>query len=245
FLPLFALVALATNSFAQETEWKSLFDGKSLKGWDGDPKFWSIKDGAITGTTTEENPTRGNTFIIFTGENADNEPAEFSDFELKLKFRIEGHNSGIQYRAFKADGPDRWRVGGYQSDFDAKNGFTGANYGERFRGMLAHRGQKSVITGTKQVKHPNQDRMMTVVVNETEQIGDSTELAKGIKTYPEWNEMHIIAKGNTLTQKVNGVTMSIVVDNDKENARDKGLIAVQLHGGPPMVAQVKDVMIKE
>lgn len=230
--------------FANAQDWQTLFDAKSLAGWDGDPKFWSVKDGAITGITTKDNPTKGNTFIIYTGATANNAPVEFSDFELKLKFRIEGHNSGIQYRSFLLEGAaDRWRVGGYQSDFDAKNQWAGTNYGEKFRGILAKRGEKAVLTGTEMVKKGKRERK--VVKREVESIGDAAELAKSIKSYPEWNEMLIVAKGNHLVQKINGVVMSEVTDKDAENARDKGLIAVQLHGGPPMVVQVKDVQIKE
>jgi hypothetical protein len=243
-LSFVALICLTCIGFAQDSsEWKPLFDGKSLAGWDGDPKFWSVKDGAITGTTTKENPTKGNTFIVFTADNADHEPKEFSNFELKLTFRIEGHNSGIQYRSFRANGPDRWRVGGYQSDFDAKNGWTGTNYGERFRGILAKRGEKAELNGMVEVDGGK--KVKKVLKRQIESLGDAKKLAEGIKAYPYWNEMHITAKGNVLTQKINGVTMSVVTDNDKENARDKGLIAVQLHGGPPMVVQVKDVKIKE
>lgn len=245
-LTILALIALTSIGCGQDSkEWKPLFDGKSLAGWDGDPKFWSVKDDAITGTTTKENPTRGNTFIIYTGDNADNVEKEFSDFELKLTFRIEGHNSGIQYRSFRADGSDRWRVGGYQSDFDAKNGWTGTNYGERFRGILAKRGEKAELIGMEEVEDPKSGKKRKVLKREVESLGEAGKLAEGIKAYPEWNEMHIIAKGNVLTQKINGVTMSIVTDNDKDSARDKGLIAVQLHGGPPMVVQVKDVKILE
>ena len=243
-LTLLTLLICTSIGLGQDdADWKSLFDGKSLAGWDGDPKFWSVKDGAITGTTTKENPTKGNTFIIYTGDNADNVEKEFGDFELKLTFRIEGHNSGIQYRSFRANGSDRWRVGGYQSDFDAKNGWTGTNYGERFRGILAKRGEKVVLSGMEEVKDPKTDKTKKVLKREVESLGDAAKLAEGIKAYPDWNEMHIVAKRNVLTQKINGVTMSIVTDNDEENARDKGLIAVQLHGGPPMVVQVKDVKI--
>jgi len=242
-----AIIGILAPAFAEDpANWKPLFDGKSLRGWDGDPKFWKVEEGAITGTTTEENPTKGNTFIIFTGENANHEPAEFGDFELKLKFRIEGHNSGIQYRSFRAEGgPDRWRVGGYQSDFDAAGNWAGTNYGERFRGILAKRGEKVVLTGTKEVEDKKSGRKKTVVKREVSSLGDPAELVKHVKIWPEWNEMHIIAKGNTLVQKINDVVMSEVTDNDKENRRDKGLIAVQLHGGPPMKVQVKEVKVKE
>lgn len=116
-----------------------IFDGKSLNNWNGDPKLWSVQDGAITGQTTAQNPTRGNTFIIW-------EAGEIDDFELKLKFKIEGGNSGIQIRSFKLDGKaDEWRIGGYQSDFEAGDNWTGTIYGEAFGGVFAKRGQRVTV----------------------------------------------------------------------------------------------------
>ncbi|MHC4996714.1 MAG: 3-keto-disaccharide hydrolase, partial [Planctomycetota bacterium] len=117
---------------AQAEEWRELFDGKTLNGWDGDPRFWTVEDGAITGTTTDQNPTQGNTFIIYVGDHANRKPAEFSDFELKLQYRIFNHNSGVQYRSFKLPGDnDGWRIGGYQADFDFAKQWAGTNYGEK------------------------------------------------------------------------------------------------------------------
>ncbi len=233
---LIVLVTLAAHTAFAEEGWTSLFDGKSLKGWDGDPKFWSVKDGAITGITTKENPTKGNTFIIFVGDNTDRTPVEYGDFEMKLQFRIVAHNSGVQYRSFKLEGDnDGWRVGGYQADIDAAKKWAGTNYGEKFRGILAKRGEKATLSvpvgGGKMSR-------------EVESIGDSNELANKIKDAPEWNDFHIIAKGYHFTQKINGVTMSEVIDNDTKSRREKGLVAIQLHGGPPMTIQVRSIQIK-
>ncbi len=237
-----AALLITTSLTAQErdTGWQTLFDGETLTGWDGDPKFWSVKDGAITGTTTKDTPTRGNTFIIYVGENKDNKPVEFSDFELKLEYRILNGNSGIQYRSFKIKGNDRWRIGGYQADFDKGKGWAGTNYGERFRGVLAKRGEK-VSFNSEEVEKDGKKK--TVTKRDVEKFGNAKELAGKIKDAPEWNEYHITAKGYQLTQKINGVLMSELHDNDKRH-RDKGLIAVQLHQGPPMVVQVKNVRIK-
>ena len=116
---------------------QSIFDGKTLENWDGNPKFWSVTDGAITGKTSKENPTDGNTFIIYRG-------AQPSNFELRLQFRIVGGNSGVQYRSKEVK---KWVVGGYQADFDGAGGWTGTLYEERGRGVLAKRGNKIVIDG--------------------------------------------------------------------------------------------------
>ena len=120
-----------------------LFDGKTLDGWEGKSQFWSVRDGAITGQTTAENPTKGNTFIIWRG-------GKVADFELRLKFRMEGGNSGIQYRSTEMD---NFVVGGYQADFDSGNNYTGILYEERGRGILVPRCKKLVVgeDGSKEV----------------------------------------------------------------------------------------------
>lgn len=104
-----------------------LFDGKTLDGWEGKSQFWSVRDGTITGQTTADNPTKGNTFIIWRGGTP-------GDFELRMKFRIVGGNSGIQYRSTEYDD---FVVGGYQADFEAGDRFIGILYEERGRGILA------------------------------------------------------------------------------------------------------------
>src|SRR5688500_17757481 len=110
FAMLGALALAAGSSYAAE-EFNNLFNGIDLSGWDGNPKFWSAKDGAIQGQTTKENPTSGNTFLIYTN-------GEVADFELRFSYKIEGGNSGVQYRS-KVKNPDNWVVGGYQADFEA------------------------------------------------------------------------------------------------------------------------------
>src|SRR5688500_14410079 len=208
---------------AAEDGFKPLFSGKDLSGWDGDPKFWSVKDGALTGQTTAENPTKGNTFIIWTNGVVD-------DFELRAKFKITGGNranSGIQYRSKKIEG---WVIGGYQADFEGGDTYSGILYEERGRGILAQRGQKTII----------RDNGKPEVVGS---VGDSKEIQSKIKK-EDWNEYHIIARGNHLTHKINGVTTVDVVDEDAKNRAMSGLLALQLHAGPPMVVQFKDVEFK-
>src|SRR5687767_1272684 len=94
--PLCMAILFIQVRAAENQDFKPLFNGKDLSGWDGDPKFWSVKDGAITGQTTKENPTKGNTFLIWTNGVVD-------DFELRFKFKIIGGNSGVQYRSKRLD----------------------------------------------------------------------------------------------------------------------------------------------
>ena len=133
---ILSFLHVTTSIFAE----KKLFDGNSLKGWNGDPKFWSVQDGAILGQTTKENPTKGNTFIIWEG-------GSLGDFELTLDYKIESGNSGIQYRSFiKPGNHDGWRIGGYQADLEAGDKFSGICYGEGFRGILSMRGKKTILS---------------------------------------------------------------------------------------------------
>ena len=224
----FAALALAVPLFTaaasrgQESDgFKSIFDGKSLAGWDGNEKFWSVKDGAITGQTTKENPTKGNTFLIWRG-------GEVKDFELKLKFKIVGGNSGIQYRS--ADKGNHV-VHGYQADIDSGETYIGILYDEGGRGILAQRGDKVTITadGKKNV---------------TGKTGDSKEIAAAVKK-EDWNEYVVIAKGNHFVQKINGLTTIEVTDEESSKAEASGILALQLHAGPPMMVQFKDIQIKE
>lgn len=205
-----------------EAGFQSIFDGKTLDGWDGNPDFWRVEDGSITGQTTTEKPTKGNTFLIW-------RKGEVGDFELKVQYRIIGVNSGIQYRSFEVPN-EKWVVGGYQADFEAGDRFSGICYGERFRGILADRGQKTVI---------GDDHKPKVVGS----VGDSAELQKHIKK-EDWNEYHVTAKGFNFVHRINGHVTCEVTDEDKAQRRATGILALQLHAGPPMKVQFRNIRLK-
>lgn len=202
---------------------KPIFDGKTLAGWEGKSEFWSVRDGAITGQTTKDNPTKGNTFIIW-------REGKLGDFELRLKFRIVGGNSGIQYRSEELpDAP--FVVRGYQADFEAGTRYIGILYEEKGRGILALRGQKVIIDENGQKK----------TVGTT---CDEEAMLASLKK-EDWNEYVITCKGNHLVQKINGFTTVDVTDNQKEKAKSEGILALQLHAGPPMLVQFKDIELKQ
>lgn len=207
-------VAVADDGFV------SLFDGKSLDGWDGNPDFWSVQDGVIQGKTTSEKPTKGNTFLIW-------KKGTLEDFELHAKFKIVGGNSGIQFRSTDKK---NWVVGGYQADFDASNGWTGSLYEEGGRGVLAKRGSQVTITaeGKKEA---------TAGAVPEKAILDSVKKE-------DWNEYVVIAKGNRITLKVNGNVTVELTDNEASKAKSSGILALQLHAGPPMTVQFKDLQLK-
>ena len=204
------------------TGFTQIFDGKSLDGWDGDPRYWRVEDGVLVGEATADNALERNTFIIYRG-------ATPGDFELKLQYRINSTNSGIQFRSVELPDVGRWVLKGYQADIDAENRYTGQIYEERGRGFLALRGQSTYIA----------DGQKPQVVGS---LGDNEELKSLIKD--DWNQFHLIARGNTLIQILNGQVMSVVVDDDLDQRVMGGLIGVQLHRGPPMKVELRNVYLK-
>jgi hypothetical protein len=214
FLALVAMPATAADGFV------SLFDGKSLAGWEGNPAFWRVEDGAIVGQTTPENPTKGNTFLIWRQGLVD-------DFELEFTYRLTGGNSGLQYRS--KDFGD-FVVGGYQADFEAGTKYSGIVYEERGRGILAERGQRVTITPEGQ-KVPG------------EPIATAEALQEKIKS-ADWNTFRVVARGNRLQHFINGQLMSETVDEQPDKRRMEGVLALQVHVGPPMKLEVKDIRLK-
>jgi hypothetical protein len=228
-MKLFIAIVLAAGVYAQmpaplpESGFVPIFDGKTLTGWDGDPLFWRVEDGTLVGQTLVDRQPKQNTFLIWRGGS----PA---DFELKLKFRLTGFNSGIQYRSVEL--PDiKYAMKGYQADMDGEQKYTGQIYEERMRGFLALRGQ---FTYVGEGKKPG-------VVGS---LGDEAEL-KGLIKGDGWNDLHIIARGNTLIQILNGRVMSMLIDDDTANRKMEGLIGIQVHKGPPMKIEVKEIRLKK
>jgi len=208
------------SSVVADAGFSPIFNGSSLDGWEGKPEFWSVKDGTIVGETTAEKPTKGNTFLIWRQGTVD-------DFELTLSYRITGGNSGIQYRS--KDLGDSV-VGGYQGDFEAGTTYSGILYEEKGRGILAKRGERVTIAadGTKSMGEP---------------IGKTEDLQKAIKQ-GEWNQYRIVAKGPKLQHFINGQLMSETVDEQEGKRAAEGILALQLHQGPPMKVEFKDIRLK-
>ncbi|MEX2140838.1 MAG: DUF1080 domain-containing protein [Pirellulales bacterium] len=218
---MLAILILAIAANGQDEGYESLFNGKDLSGWKGDMSRWRVEDDAITGYTTPDNLLKYNTFLIWKG----GEPA---DFELRLKYKIVGGNSGVQYRSKVIDA-DKFVVSGYQADIDSSPQYTGMNYEERARTFLAQRGERVEIA---------EDGKKTVA-----KIGDKDKLQAKVKK-EDWNDYTIVAKGNRLVHIINGEVMSEVIDNQKDKAAKSGVIALQVHQGPPMKVQFKDIQLK-
>jgi hypothetical protein len=245
---LLALALLSTPVFAQEEEGLTnasnepvlssrkigqptpIFNGKDLDGWTGNKELWSVEDGALTGKTTAEKPIKHNTFLVWTGGMVEN-------FELSFKYKIVGGNSGVQYRSrVLQPGESGPVVSGYQADFEAGKTYSGILYEEKGRGILAKRGEKTTVT-----KNPDDANKAKVEV--TGSVGNSDEIQASIKD-GDWNEYRIVAKGKNLQHFINGKQTVDVTDNGPKAATE-GILALQVHAGPPMTVQFKDIMLTE
>jgi hypothetical protein len=216
----------------------SLFDGKTLDGWNGDPMFWSVKDGVLHAESTPEKVVGGvipgNTFLIWKNK--------IRDFELKVDYRFVGNgNSGVQIRS-RMSGPEGgrerpWGVSGYQLDMVTAGGpgsgvfYTeGGGFGLTPQGMAMRSSEGS-------------DR--TVQMRQIGSLGTGVDAA--IKPGPEWNQYHIIAHNNLIVAFINGRMVAMLVDDNRSGAQyaQDGLLALQMHSGQPFAIEFKNVYLKE
>jgi len=240
FLSAMSVVAIVATALspvsgqdaaAEEGDYVEMFDGKTLDGWDGDPRLWTVRDGVIRGETTPENKANGNTFLIYQG-------GPYKDFELRVSFRCTNkNNSGIQYRSRHITGEkarNKWVVYGYQHevrnevDFPNVSGFM---YGEGIgRGRICLVGEKAVWTKDQGKK------VLDTLITEDE--------FKKLFRLDDWNDVVIVARGNHIQHYMNGRLILDFVD-ESDQALDEGIVALQLHAGAPMWAEFRDLKIKE
>ena len=210
-----------------EAGFQPIFDGKTLAGWEGNPTYWRAENGSLVGEITPVSVIKSNTFIIWRGGSP-------RDFELKLDVRITPDgNSGINYRSTvvtDAVTPDnKFAMRGYQCDIDGRRRYTGNNYEEKGRLFLAVRGQLTHVVGGR-----------PPIILST--AGDPDALAAALTD--DWNAVHLIARGNVLTHIVNSRVMTVVIDDDTPNRPVDGLIGVQVHVGPPMKVEYRNIRLK-
>jgi len=201
----------------------TIFDGKTFNGWKADTSVWHIENGCFVGEVTASKQIQTNSFLIYTNSQA-------GDFEFKANFKIsKGGNSGVNYRSEElTDIP--YALKGYQADIDGENMYTGQNYEERGRGFLAMRGQNATINNSK-------DAFII------KSIENSDTLKSKIKV-DDWNEIHLIVKGNNMKHYINGILMSETTDNDISNSKLSGLIGLQVHVTKEMRVAYKNIQIK-
>jgi hypothetical protein len=210
-----------------EPGFQPIFDGKTTSGWEGDPQYWRVEDGALIGEITPATVVKSNTFIIWRGGRP-------KDFELKLDYRITpAGNSGINYRSVSVPDPvtpgNRFALRGYQFDLDGGKRYAGNNYEEKGRLFVGVRGQLTRVVGGR-----------PPVVLST--IGDPAEMAAAATD--GWNAVHLIIRGNTLMHLLNGRLMSVTIDDDPPNRPSDGLLGMQVHVGPPMKVEYRNIRLK-
>ena len=211
---------------------RPIFNGKDLTDWEGDPRLWSVRDGTIHGETTDENPAKGNTFLIWQG-------GKTKDFDLRLSFRSNAtNNSGIQYRSKHIrDGnpPNAWVVRGYQHeirnelDLPSVAGFIYDEGGKR--GRLCLVGEEAVW---------QRDGKKVISDALIDQAG-----FKELFRLDDWNQVVIVARGHRTRHFLNGRLIVDFTDNDPDLALSDGILALQLHAGKPMWVEFKDIRIAQ
>jgi len=210
-----------------ESGFTPIFDGRSMKDWEGDPTYWRVNGGALVGEITPTTIVKSNTFVIWRGGKP-------KDFELRLDYRITPvGNSGINYRSANVPDPitpeNRFAMRGYQFDIDGPKRYIGQNYEEKGRLFLAMRGQITRVVG---------GRPPVVVAS----VGDEAQLAT--LATDDWNAVHLIVRGNTLMHFLNGRLLSMTIDDDAPNRPADGLIGMQVHVGPPMKVEYRNIRLK-
>ncbi|MDO4573744.1 MAG: DUF1080 domain-containing protein [Planctomycetia bacterium] len=198
----------------------SLFDGKTMDGWDGDPKFWRVEEGCLTGESTPENQVEHNSFLIL------RKVANPRDFTIVFDFRMsKGCNSGLSFRAKETAGKP-WNILGTHADIFDHEKHLGTIYRD---GVLAWRGERvAVAPGRK------------ITVKET--FGTAQVLLEAIDRYG-WNTFRLEVLGGHMTLWINGVKMAEVQDDSIKPPH--GVMGLQMHRGPAMKIQVKNVFYKE
>lgn len=215
------LIAVGAAAAAEEPGrgFVPMFNGHDLTGWEGAPGWWEVRDGILTAESTPEKPCGRSHYLYW-------KSATPADFEMKATFRISGDaNSGIQFRS---EIRPEWDIWGYQADLDSAGVYTGCLY-QHDRGLVAQRGERVKIDAAGK---------RTVSA-----LGDAGELLKAVRP-GQWNEYRILAEGPHFTLWINGVCMCQVEDHQAHFASTRGIIALQMHQGPPMKVEFKDLRIR-
>lgn len=240
-LTLAALASLALPALAADVPqtappepagMRSIFNGKDLAGWEGAPRLWSVKDGALRGETTAEKPANGNTFIIW-------KDGVTKDFDLRLAFRCSAaNNSGIQYRSKRiteGKARNKWVVRGYQHEI--RNERTPPSVAGFIYDEGGKRGRMCLV-GEKAVWGEDGRKKVTGTLIDADQFQRLFRL-------DDWNDVVIIARGPRIQHYLNNRLILDFTDLDPRLALREGILALQLHAGKPMWAEFKDIRIRD
>lgn len=207
----------------REPAFHRILTGNTLENWEGNPEYWRFEDGILIGEITPQNILLENSFFIWKEEKV-------RDFELKVEYRISSDgNSGINYRSEKVEDTE-YVLRGYQADIDGLNRYSGQIYEEKGRSILAARGQVALVSEENKISvigSTGKDSLLSSVVNRD-----------------EWNDYHLIVRGNTFIHMINGRVMSIAIDEGGKQ-KEEGLLGLQLHRGPPMKVEFRNLQLKK
>lgn len=212
----FCLALLLLSLPLHGQEWKPLFNGRNLDGWSGDPRLWRVENGVLVGETDDAGrKLAANSFLIWND-------GEVADFELEYQARVSGNNSGVQYRSRVLD-EKNWVVGGYQMDLHPEPKYLGMLYEEKGRGIACESGQKVELADKPKV---------------------TGSLERPATNLADWNTYRIVVKGDTATHFINGKPVAEIHDVDATKRSLKGVLALQVHAGPAMKAEFKDLRLR-
>jgi hypothetical protein len=212
-------------------EERDLFNGKDLAGWDGNSKYWSVIDGALS---QKGDPTIANNASC----NLTWKDGTVGDFELTLKVRCQGGtNAGVFYRAFltggTADGPG---VNGYQLDLDAgQRQRLGGLYESGLRSELGKAGQKVKVKDHSDVKKAN-------IEAQDNALPEGAALAKNLKL-GDWNDIRIVARGNKIEHYLNSKLVLELTD-EGHGRLNEGIIGFEGQTKSGSTVQFKDIRVK-
>lgn len=211
------------HSQVNKNNFRDLFDGSSLDGWEGSPDYWRVENGTIIGEIPEGEQLKQNHWLIW-------KDGDVADFELRLKFRLSGNpkaNSGIQFRC---QATDINTVSGYQADLDQGAMWLGRIYDEHGRKLLVERGTRVSIdeTGERQTETFAAKDPFAVLFREN-----------------EWNDYHIIASGDSVSVEINGTLFSELIDRQSNEHDPSGQLALQLHSGLHTLVEFKEIKLRQ
>lgn len=196
----------------------NLLNGRNLNGWTGDSKYWSFRDGAMTGVT--DGSLKMNRFITWNGSTIRN-------FDLRVKVKVTaGGNSGLQYRGTSRPDLGLDIVTGYQCDVVADNpNYNGMLYEEKGRRILSHTGEQVIVD--------RQGQPWVVGTMEVKEFAPD-----------QWHDFRVLVQGNHHQHWIDGHKTADLIDLDEKGRALEGVLAVQVHVGPQMTIQYKDFKIK-
>ncbi len=218
------LARITAAAVESDADFRPIFDGKSLSDWPPrDAAFWSVENGTIVGRITKERPCTTNQYLVWNG-------GDLADFELKMEMRLNGEggiNGGFQFRSRLLPDGD---VCGYQMDNNLRTDWLARLYDEYGRHDLALRGERAVfdVTGKRTV----------------EPLNPGSSKSEAHFRLEDWHEYHLTCVGPKITLRVNGQVIADVEDNDPRRAEPQGVLALQLHSGPPTVTEFRNIRLK-